>query len=419
MLNETSSTERKPMPLWYLFFCGICMGSADLIPGISGGTIAFIMGFYHQLLESIKTINVQAFNLLIKGHFKAFSSDVAWPFLLTLLSGISFAFISLASLFHFVLEHETYRIYLYSGFLGLILASFWFCVRQIKEWKMRHFSGLIIGAIIAYTFTGSSFLSDSQGSYAIKLEMNQPNSSPVVNYNSEHHLLMYLSKSVLSAMLAKKLISADTALYDSEGTPLGVVADIVKEPSYYSPMIDLWLVLCGAIAVCALLLPGISGSYFLTLLGVYPSIIGALADFTSGLRHFQFDSESFSILFSVGIGIIIGLLIFARFVSWLLRHYPEMTIATMSGFMIGALRSVWPFWSYTYALLPLKLIKGPQLLLLDPIFPITNSGVLTLATGCAIIGFSLVFLVEFMANKKDQKDLKDLKGYGSIEQSPL
>ena len=104
---------------WRLFFCGLCMGAADLIPGISGGTIAFIFGFYQPLLENLKTFNLSAFQNLFKGKFKDFFQQVAWKFLLTLVSGIFCALICLVDLFHFILSHEIYRIYLYSTFLAL------------------------------------------------------------------------------------------------------------------------------------------------------------------------------------------------------------------------------------------------------------------------------------------------------------
>jgi putative membrane protein len=388
-------TPENKLKKWKLFFCGFIMGAADLVPGISGGTIAFILGFYQQLLDSIKTINASSLRLLFTGKISLFFQTIAWQFLLTLCCGIGTAFVTLAGLFHFILADETYRVYLYSVFLGLILASFCVCIRQLKEWKASHMLSLICGALIAYLCTGSFFEQSAQGPYAIKMELN---ARSLTNYNSSQKLLTHLSEETLGAMLAKGSVKPVTDVFDNEGKWLGQAEDLVKP--YYGSQIDPWLIFCGAIAICALLLPGISGSYLLTLLGVYPVVIGALADFLAAAKQLHFDQESFFVLFSLFLGIIGGVAVFARFVSWLLNRYPSGAIAALSGFMIGALRSVWPFWSYEYILLPLKLHKGPQLLPLDPILPSLTSPYVIYAVLCAGGGFTVVLVAEYLAQLK-------------------
>ncbi|MFI5343105.1 MAG: undecaprenyl phosphate translocase family protein, partial [Chlamydiales bacterium] len=169
-----------------------------------------------------------------------------------------------------------------------------------------------------------------------------------------------------------------------------------------------WLIFCGMVAVCALLLPGISGSYLLTLLGVYPMVIGALADWVSHLKQGIFDFDSFEILLNLGLGILIGAALFARLLSWLLKAYPNLSLAILSGFMIGALPSVWPFWSYTSILLPMKLEKGPQLLALDPIWPSWSSSQAYLALLWMAAGCLLVIGLELLARyKNSQPDAKE------------
>lgn len=368
------------------------MGTADLVPGISGGTIAFMMGFYDELLTSLKTLNKTSLKLFFTFQWKALSRTVAWRFLLPLVSGILFAFVVLANFFHFILGHEQYRVYLYAGFLGLILASFIFCVRQIKAWKWRYGMGLLMGAIIAYNLTDPRLPSELEGEYAIA--WHQSASVSLFNYDVQSQQITHLSKETLAGMLAKKIASADTSIYDQNGEIVGVLGEFVQP--HYGYRLDPWLMLCGAIAICALLLPGISGSYLLTLLGVYPLVIAALAEFVAGLKQASFDQEAFFILFSLGIGILAGVMLFARFVSWLLNTYHDATVATLSGFMIGALRSVWPFWSYSYMIQPLKPAKGLQLVAINPIWPETDVGYACLAF---VVGFALVFIVEY-ANQK-------------------
>lgn len=376
------------------------MGAADIVPGISGGTIAFIMGFYNKLLESIKTFNMTTLKLLLKGEFKLFLNSTAWKFLLTLGAGISFSFITLAGFFHYVLEHETYRIYLYSIFLGLILASFVFCIKQVEKWKFIHISGFVFGAIFAYIFTGPYFISETENPYAIKYTLNDSQVA-LTNYNENEHLITDLSKDVLTAMVAKEVIQPDTEIFDNKGNALGVAEKFTKQQSSMG-RVDVWLAFCGALAICALLLPGISGSYLLTLLGVYPLVIGSLADLVDSIKSFAFDVDAFYVLLSLAIGIFVGFLVFSRLVSWLLKSYPNFTIAVLSGCMIGALRTVWPFWTYTYSLNPLKLHKGPQLLLAEPYFPSIDSLLFYYGAFFVFFGFSLVFFVEFAAKTKSE-----------------
>lgn len=382
---------------WFLFFCGICMGVADLVPGISGGTIAFILGFYQPLLESLQTLNWSACQSLFKGRWREFSQLVAWRFLLTLLAGIVCAFISFANLLHFILSHEIYRIYLYATFLGLILASFVFCIRQIQEWKRSMIIGLCVGILAAYLLTDTTLVPASEGEFAIPIEINTQH-VVLRNYDSSQHLLTGLSSQTLSVLLAQGLLQDTTPVYDQQRVLVGLVGEFVMP--YHISLFNGWLVMCGALAVCALLLPGISGSYILTLLGVYPTVIEALVEFLNGLVKASFNLEAFSILWSLSMGIILGALAFARFLSWLLRHYPNQSLALLSGFMIGAIRSVWPFWSYEYVMLPLKLYKGPQLIALHPFFPSVDSPLLWQALLCAMTGFAFVFALEAFVKRK-------------------
>jgi putative membrane protein len=305
---------------WSLFFCGICMGAADIVPGISGGTVAFILGFYQPLLVSLKTFNYSAVQHLFRGNWQALLQQVAWKFLLTLLAGIVCAMICLANLLQTMLAHEVFRIYLYAAFQGLVSASLIFCLRQVQVWNWQMVIVFGLGSFFGYELTGSVLV------------------QPVDMLNT--------------------------------------------------PFVNGWLILCGALAACALLLPGISGSYLLTLLGVYPIAIKALVDFINELKQAAFDHEAFAVLGCLALGIVIGILAFSRVLSWLLQYYPNQSIACLSGFMIGSLRSIWPFWSYDDN-------SGPQ-----PFLPAWNSPLLWQASFCALIGFVLVFSLEFYAKRK-------------------
>lgn len=383
----------------YLFFCGMCMGASDLIPGISGGTIAFVMGFYTPLLESLKSFNYDALKLLLSGNWLKFFKKAEFKFLMTLLGGIGLSFVLLANSIQFLLGHPIYRIYLYSAFLGLILASFYFCMKQVREWSLLKWVGLGLGLIIAFALTQVSTAQKNpqKNPYAIKIDIPYA-ALAVNNYQIDKKLLTNLSAETLSQLLSKQIIEADTKVYDENGNELGNVSQFVV--GFQSAFFNIWLIFCGAIAICALLLPGISGSYLLTLLGGYPLIISSLADWIFQLKKGIFDVESFGVLFNLAIGVVIGALLFARLLSWFLKNYPDLSLATLSGFMIGALPSVWPFWSYEYAILPLKLEKGLQIIPTKPILPSLLTIEAVFAFICLIAGFSIFFAIEILAKRK-------------------
>jgi len=373
------------------------MGAADLVPGISGGTIAFILGFYQPLLDSLQTINLTAFQCLFKGQWQEFSQRIAWKFIVTLLAGILCAFISLANIFHYVLAHEVYRIYLYATFLGLILASFVFCIRQVQVWKGKMIVGLCIGAFVAYLLTDTTLAPASEGEFAVSIAINSSSFSPR-NYDASQQLLTGLSSQTLSVLLAQGLLQDTTPVYNQQRILIGLAGELVMP--YHLSLFNGWLVMCGALAISALLLPGISGSYILTLLGVYPTVIEALVEFLNGLGKGAFNLEAFSVLWSLGIGVVFGAIAFARVLNWVMRHYPNQSLALLSGFMIGAIRSVWPFWSYEYVMLPLKLYKGPQLVALRPFFPSWDSPLVWQALLCSIVSFLFVFALEAYVKRK-------------------
>ncbi|MBA2367925.1 MAG: DUF368 domain-containing protein [Candidatus Protochlamydia sp.] len=375
------------------------MGMADLVPGISGGTIAFIMGFYEKLLESLKTINFETLKLFISGRWKEFFERVAWKFLFTLVLGIATAIFSLSGLINGVLGHEAYRVYLYACFFGLILASFVFCLSQLKQWTWQIGLCIVLGVGGAYCLTDATMQSSMEGEFAVYLPLeNLPQDASIKNYNQSTKLLSHLSKEDVNTLLKKKWIQSKDPVFNSQGEIYAKAFDMLQSDK--ASFLNAWMILCGSLAVCALLLPGLSGSYILNLLGVYPLVIAALADLTGGIGRFTLDYEAISILSNLLIGIILGAICFSRLVSALLKNFPDLSLAFLSGFMLGAIRSVWPFWTYAYALLPTKIEKGPQLILQELIWPSSFSPPFLGACLCAIGGFGIVYLLEFSFNKK-------------------
>lgn len=371
------------------------MGMADLVPGISGGTVAFIMGFYEQLIESLKTLTPANFKYLAVGKPGIFFNKVSGRFLLPLGIGIISAFILFASLIHFILGDPVFRVYLYAAFFGLITASFIFCAKQLEKWSVLHVCLLVVGALSAHLLTGTTLQNEDFGRYAAQIEPVNTQLD-VKNYDPSTSRLMGLTPAVIGAMEAKGILSKDAIIYDMDGNDAGTAASFGYASNGF--WLDGWLVFCGAIAICAMLLPGISGSYLLTILGVYAVVIGALVDFISGVLASRFDPDSCLILLSLLVGIVIGLMIFSRAISWLLKNYRSLTLSALVGFMIGSLRSVWPFWTYEYVLDPIKLVKGPQLALKQPFIPYLDSALFWQAVLFFLGGYLVVFAIERLAS---------------------
>ena len=231
------------------------MGSADVVPGVSGGTIAFITGIYETLLDSIQKIDLEAFGFLKKFEIKALWRHINGNFLFTLLAGIATSIATLANVLVGLLE--AYPIQVWSFFFGLIVISALMVLKEIKQWNVGVFLAIIIGGALAYFITSST-----------------PAQTP--------------------------------------------------EASWF-------LFIAGAVAICAMILPGISGSFILLLFGKYEFVLSALKEF-----------RIVDILIFAA-GCIIGILSFSRLVSWLLKKYHQVTIGVLAGFMLGSLYKVWPW----------------------------------------------------------------------------
>lgn len=235
---------------------GMAMGAADVVPGVSGGTIAFISGIYEELLSSISTINIDLFKTIKNEGFKATWRKLNGNFLIALFLGIFISVISLAKAIQYLLENQP--ILLWSFFFGLVLASIIYIAKQIKKWNFLVFIMLFIGAFTAYFITTLD---------------------PLVSENSSL-FFMFIS---------------------------------------------------GALAICAMILPGISGAFILVLLGAYKPILLAVTE------------KDLKTIVVVGIGAIIGLLSFSKILKWLFHHYKKYTLAVLTGFIIGSLNKIWPW----------------------------------------------------------------------------
>ena len=233
----------------------MAMGAADVVPGVSGGTIAFITGIYEELIGSISALDKEALSLLFKGKIGPLWTKINGNFLVVLFTGIFTSILSLASVFTYALEF--YEIFTWSFFFGLVIASVWIVGKSIEKWNIKAVLAYIVGTIIAYIIT----------------ELSAVNG--------------------------------------------------IDAPWYF--------VLSGALAVCAMILPGISGSFILLLLGAYSTILEAVAN------------REITTIALVGIGAITGLLLFSKGLKFIFERFYVTTVALLCGFLLGSLNKLWPW----------------------------------------------------------------------------
>ena len=255
-----------------LFLKGLAMGAADVVPGVSGGTIAFITGIYEELLETLSNLNFGLLKVWKKEGFKSFWVKLNGTFLVVLFSGIFVSILSLAKLITYLLEYHP--IQLWGFFFGLIIASVWLVGKTVEKWNFATIAGLIVGTVAAFLITLSTPTADSQN-------------------------LIYIF-------------------------------------------------FCGMLAICAMILPGISGSFILLLLGAYTTILGSVNSLASGLKLGDWDIVmSSGILLAVFmVGCLVGLISFSKLLNWLFKRAKNLTIAILTGFLIGSLNKIWP-WKIT------------------------------------------------------------------------
>ena len=242
-------------------------------------------------------------------------------------------------------------------------------------------------SILTYLATGSQVepvFDGPQFNVHVPIEkLGELGGKQIRNYDKEEQMLLNVSESNLAAMLSKGSIDPNTVAYDQNSGKMSAASEFVSPQmqSWFDP----WLMFCGAIAVTAMLLPGISGSYMLTVLGAYAIAISALADF---FRDGDFDA--IITLCNLGVGIFLGALLFSRVIAYLLKNFHDATMVMLLGFMLGALHTVWPFFNYDYILDPLRLNKGPLLNILGPKSPSLSDPEIYVGILAIIVGFLIV-----------------------------
>ena len=290
---------------------GVAMGAADVVPGVSGGTIAFITGIYEELLNTINSVNFEALKTLKSEGLKSFWKHINGNFIVALFLGIGISIASLAKVITYLMANHP--VLLWSFFFGLIIASIYLVGKKVSKWNGSKIIGLLIGTAVAFYIT-------------LLPPMENPNA--------------------------------------------------------------LWFVfISGAIAICAMILPGISGSFILLLLGSYELVLTSIKDL------------KLTIIAVFGAGCIVGLLSFSKLLSWMFKKYHDLTIAILTGFLIGSLNKIWP-WKETIST---RINSHGETVpfIQNNVLPANFSGdsQLLFAIAMAAIGLGLIIVLEKVASK--------------------
>lgn len=304
-------------------FKGVGMGAANVIPGVSGGTIALITGIFEELIDSIKSFNIKAFRLLLSGKFIDFSRHVNLWFLVAVFFGVAISIISLAKLLEFLFAE--YPVYVWAFFFGLILSSVYFVGRTVSKWNPSVIVSLLVGTGVAVAIS-------------------------VLNPASENDAFLYL-------------------------------------------------IICGVVAVCSMILPGLSGSFVLILLGNYELVmIQAVTQ------------ARIEILLPVVLGAGIGLIVFSHFLSWVYKKFRNETIASLTGFILGSLAILWPWKEPVYKLdeagLPLVKSNGETVIAgYERIIPQAFDREVIIALIMMVLGILAIWVIEKYAGALKESEV--------------
>jgi putative membrane protein len=297
-----------------LFLKGLAMGAANVIPGVSGGTIALITGIYETFINSLKSFDLDAIKLLFQFKFKELWEHVNGSFLSAVLLGVGVSIFSLAKILEYLLANQ--ELLTMAFFFGLIAVSVYSVGRTVKKWSLSSVITLLIGTGIA--------------------------------------------------------------------VGIALLAPATENASF------VYVVLCGVVAVCSMILPGLSGSFVLIIMGNYALILGAIGRVDLG------------ILAPLMVGVIVGMITFSQLISWVLKRYPDQTIGMMTGFVLGSLLVIWP-WKTTMTETIERVGKEAKEVVVgyDWHLPDFGAGTTYTAMGLIVIGGVLIWLIDRSGNMKE------------------
>jgi putative membrane protein len=360
--HEDLSQPRTLREYLRLYFTGFAMGAADIVPGVSGGTMAFILGVYETLINAIKSFDITAIRKALKFDVQGVIEHIPFRFLIALGLGVGSAIILLASLLHTLLEDQP--TFIFAFFAGLIVASILAIGIKVK-WSSTAIAALLIAGVVAFVIVGIGAEDDPVDNLVTAVE----DGAGVDSARADLIAALVLAEVENPSERAQALILA----VESDQN-VKAVEDTLNE-DLYQPSSPIILFFSGMIAICAMLLPGISGSFILLILGQYTIVLNAVK---------TVDIISVG---AVGLGAGVGVIAFSRVISWLLKHYENATIAALVGFMTGSLRLIYS-----------EASKGVDVVSADNAL---SGGQIALVVALMLFGFVLVSFLDHLQSRRN------------------
>lgn len=368
-----------------LFFKGMAMGTVDIVPGVSGSTVAVLLGIYERFITALKNINLALFKSffeLFKGkfskesraHFRETSKAADLPWLLVLLAGLATAFVAASLVIPRLME--SFPQIMRGIFFGLVLGSMITPILDIKQWRGIYFIPIAICACFFFFILGQQFSPPTQ----------------LVEITSQGSTLESICREAPCFIPPADVMAlpqnANVPMLDANTIPEG--ASVFVPKAYY-----LYCLIAGFCAICAMLLPGVSGSFILLVLGCYYFMLNTGKSFIHGLANGTFYGHHLLYLGCFILGALAGIAIFSRVFSWLIKHYREMTLAAIIGILLGCSRAIWPFKEANEAG---KLVN---------ILPSGDTPQLAATIIAVLCGFGIVALTLWVQKRRKSQDLTE------------
>jgi putative membrane protein len=317
--------QEKQKQIIKTYFTGVLMGAADIVPGVSGGTVAFIMGIYNTLIDSIKVLSSDTLQLALKFKIKEALQSIPFLFLVPLALGIFSSILTMSELLETALRD--YPVYIWSLFFGFVLSAIFVVGKRIKKWEPIFILVTFIAALFAFLLVG------------------------IVPTQTPNNLLLMFG--------------------------------------------------AGAIAICAMILPGVSGSFLLIIMGKYEQLLMAVND------------RDIAMLLAFMLGAALGISLFARLLSYLFKNYHDLVIAALTGFMIGSLRKLWPYKETISTRINSKGYEVP--VLEQNILPEFFSNEFYLSVALVVLGIAIILYLESLGLTKEEELAESNSFFGKIK----
>jgi putative membrane protein len=378
-----------PKPSWKVFLAGVLGGAIDAAPSISGATVYYVVGIYTNLLQSITRAWDSLAEAVRTRSFRPIQNEMGWRYLLVLKSGVILSFLIFAHSILHCLQIPAARQLLFSLFLGFILGSTFLCLNRVVAWTKTQVGVFVVGlALGLFVVYGLPLFAEPL--YSVPVTAHLPAAE---NVDLAHSRLLHVPFSAIASLKEQGILDSSLPIFD-EGT--GFTLEVTDTVFSSALLLRPALVLTGVVVATAMLLPGISGSYVLNVLGYYSIVLSAVLEVVSSFFYLKFPMGAWALLLNLGLGVLCGLIVLSRIVLRFFKKHPCATQAFIAGCMIGSLSSLWPFQKLAQVVDPFHSTQGVSLITKGWYLPSLPE---TLHSWHLFVGIALAFCTVFVLQK--------------------